>query len=379
MKLRNFTTLLLLSIFLMGCASASRSFRNGRYDEAISRSISVLNRTPSNEKHLDILRDAYRIANANDKEQILALRQTGAPDIWGRIVTIYERMITRNNKIDALSSSVKNEIGFVYESHSEELAVAKLRATEFHYAAGIQLLNTGTKREARQAFAHFERVVQYSGLHFRDVENLKAHAEELGTTFVLFQFINRSGTFLPHEAVWNLTNVRPQSMNRRWVIYDVEPRRAHYQFEVVFTLDRRFWQPPTSNTRRFTETRTITDGTERRRDTSGNIVEVPRTVTIRCVVTETTTTRRARLDGTLTYFDVENQRVIRTVFLNHTAVAQFSRFSTSGDLRALSDRTRNRIMAPVIVPSDDMLLIEASRGLGEQIRSALVDNARLIR
>jgi hypothetical protein len=389
MKLRNISVLLVLLLLAIGCTNASKAFRQGRYDDAINRCITVLHKEPSNRKHLDILRDAYRVADANDRERILSLRQSGQPDIWGNIVTIYERMVSRNRRINALPSSVLSEINFEYQSHSEELAEAKRRAAEFHYANGIRLLNMGTRMEARQAFAQFERVVTYAGLHFRDVQELRDRAEELGTVFVLFMAENRTNTFLPHEAIWHLTNIQPQqALNRRWIRYDTEPRRSHYQYEIMFVLERRFVFPMNINTRRFTENRTITDGTEVKTDSrgrpvldsNGNVIRVPRQLNLRCDVTEITQQKRVRLDGSLTYFDVENQRVLRVIPLTRTFSAQSVIFSTHGDLRALSDQTRRRISAPFIpLPNDEEMLVWAARDLSEMVRETLSNNSNLIR
>jgi hypothetical protein len=297
-------------------------------------------------------------------------------------------MIARNKRLDALPSSVKNTINFSYNSHSEELATARQRAAEYHYAAGVQRLNIGTKTDARQAFSHFEKVVQYAGLNYRDVRELKDHAQELGTSFVLYGFINHSRTFLPHEATWNLSHVNLQTLNKKWIKYDIEPRRSYYQYEVTLALDRRLIYPPTVNTKRFTETRTITDGTEIKRDSKGkpvldslgNMIKVPKTLTLKCIVTEVTQQKRVRLDGTLTYFDTETNRVLRTLDLTRTVVAQSVTFSTNGDLRALSDQTRNRLRAPFVpLPNDEEMLVWASNELGEIIRQLLIDNAHLIR
>jgi len=388
MKLRSLGILLLLSLFVIGCQSASKSFRQGRFDEAINRSITVLNREPTNQQHQSILMDAYRVADANDKERILSLRESGQPDIWSNVVSIYQRMIARNQRIRALPSSVLNQINFTYESHSEELAAARQRAAEFHYASGVRLLNIGTRAEARRAFNDFERVISYAGIGFRNVRELREQAIELGTIFVLFNVINRSPAYLPHEAVWYLTNINPQNLNRRWIQYDTEPRRSRYQFEVTFALERRIVFPININTRRFTETRTITDGTEFQLDSrgnpvldsAGNAIRIPKRVTLRCTVTEMTHQKRVRLEGSLIYFDVENQRPMRTFFLNRTFTAQSTIFSTHGDLRALSDQTRRMVTTPPIpLPNDEQMLIWAARDLGEIVRQALVDNSNLIR
>jgi len=331
--------------------------------------------------------DAYRVANANDQERILTLKGTGQPDVWGNIVTIYERVIARNRRINALPSSVLSEINFVYNSHSEELIDAKRRAAEYHYSAGIRELNAGTRLRAREAFRQFERVVFYSGESFRDVRELKARAEELGTVYVLFNVVDRSMGFLHPEAMWHLVNIYPQNLNRRWLYFDTEPRRSSYQYEITFMLERRSWFPPTTNTRRFTETRTITDGTEFRLDSrgnpvldsNGNAIRVPKQVTLRCTVTEVTHQRRIRLDGTLTYFDVEMQRIIRVFPLNSTSTAQSVVFSTNGDLRALSDQTRKRVSAPFIpLPSDDEMVIWGAKDLSEQVRQTLLNNRNLL-
>jgi len=388
MKLRSFGILILLLLFAIGCTSASKSFKKGRYDDAIAKCIKVLYKEPSNQKHLDILRDAYRVADANDKERILALKQGGQPDVWGSIVTIYERMIARNKKIDVLPSSVKNEINFAYQSHSEDLALAKQKATEYHYAAGVQKLNVGTKIEARRAFADFEKVIFYSGANYKDVRELKAYAEDLGTTYVLLRLSNSSGAFLPPEAVYNLTNINPESMNKKWVRYEAETRREYYQYEVTLSLDRIILFPITVNTKQLTETKTITDGTEYLTDSKGkpvldslgNFIKVPRKVTLACTIREIIQQKTMRLDGSLTYFDVENRRMVRTILMTGSAVAHSTAFHTSGDLRALSDYSRRRITAPFIpLPPDEAMVILASQNLSEQMRIALNEHAGLIK
>ena len=388
MNLRNFCVLILLSLFAIGCTNASKAFKKGQYDDAINRCIQILQKEPTNQKYLEILRDAYRIADANDKERILTLKGSGQPDIWGSTITIYERMIARNRRIDALPSSAKNEIEFVFYSHSNELTEAKRKATEYHYAEGIRRLNFGTRTEARQAFTQFERVVVYSGIDYRDVRNLMARAEELGTTFVLFRVVNNSPTYLPHEAVWHLINIQPQVLNKRWVKYDTDSIRPNYHFDVVFSLDRTILFPPAVNTRSFTETRTITDGTEFQtdsrgnpvQDSAGNFIRIPRNITLKCVVTEVTQSVQARLDGTMTYFDVETQRFLRSIPLSRTFTAHSSSFRTDGDLRALSDQTRKRITAPVMpLPAPDQMLVWAAQDMTEMIRETLSANSNLMR
>jgi hypothetical protein len=242
--------------------------------------------------------------------------------------------------------------------------------------------------EARQAFADFEKVISYSGVNYKDVGNLKAQAEDLGTTYVLFALVNRSIPYLPPEAVANLTDVRPQSMNKRWVKYDSEPRRSSYQYEVTFSLDRSILYPIAVNTRRFVETKAITGGTEYKTDSkgkpvldsNGNFIKIPKVVQLKCTITEVIQEKKIQLDGALTYYDVENRRTVRTVALTKTAVAYSSTFKTNGDLRALSDKTKNRITAPFVpLPNDELLLIWVSKDMGEQIQVALNDNAYLIK
>ena len=392
MKLRSLGTLLLLALLAASCASASKSFRKGQYDDAITRSIKVLQKEPTNSKHLSILSDAYRMATFNDQERILALQQTGRADMWGSVVTIYERMGNRNRRIEALPSSVKNAIDFTFKSYSDELADARHKAADYHYALGVQRLNIGTVAEARSAFNDFERVISYVGQDYRDVRNLRARAEEMGTVFVLFKLVNRSNPYghpLHPEVVFNLTNIETQSLNnRRWIRYDIEPRRESYQFEVIYSLERIVVFPITASTRQTTESRTITEGTEFKTDSqgkpvldsAGNFIRVPKTMTVRCTIVETIQEKRIMLEGNLTYYDAVNRRNIRVISVGQTASSHASTFSTVGDLRALSDQTRRRITAPFVpLLNDEAMIILASRDLGVQLRRALSDNSGLIR
>jgi hypothetical protein len=381
-------TLLFVLLVAVGCKNASKSLQRGQYDDAITRSISVLNKNPGDQKHLDILKAAYRLADLDDKDRLETLKRTGQPDIWERVIRIYENMIARNRKVESLSSSIKQAIDFRYECHVDALAEARLRAAEHFYALAVQRLETGNRFDIRRAYNDLERVIRYAGNAYRDAPRLRDIAREAGVTYVNYRVENRTAFPLPHEGIYHLGNISPETLSSFWIRYEVGSQRPDIHFEVVFTIDRFTLSPITTSSKQNSYSQTIEDGRDYVRDNSGRVildslgnpVTVPRRITVRCDVTEISHRRTARLGGNLAYFDVETQRWLRTFPLTWEQTATSTTFNVRGDTRALPADVARRINAPVSsLPNDMDMIISATRGLSRQIHTTMNNNKSLVR
>ncbi len=388
MKYFFLSTLCALVLVFVGCTNASKALQKGRYDDAIEKSIKVLNKKPSDAKHLEVLKTAYSLADLNDDERISELKKSGQPDIWAQVVSIYERMIERNKRMESLPSSVKNTIEFSYRSYNDELSAAKRKAADYHYASGIQKLEKGTRNDARSAYSDFDRVEKYAGTAYKDVEKFKDKARAMGTVYVLYNVENATGRHLSAPMVYNLGDIHPDYLNSFWVHYAYAEHSPNdpssqgntnvsHHYTATFTLEDLLISPVVVKTQQKSYSQTITDGKEYLKDakgkpvldSAGRFIEIPKKRTLTCNVVEITQSKEVRVGGTLAYYDVEKKRWMRAFPLDYRVVLSSSMYDVKGDKRALDKDLRKHVEAPVAaLPTDEAMLIMATEELGDKIR-----------
>ncbi|MDR2907036.1 MAG: hypothetical protein LBU91_03475 [Bacteroidales bacterium] len=383
--------LILVGIVLVvvSCTSASKYLQRGRYDDAITKSISDLKKNPADEESLGILRDAYRLADLNDKERLASLEAQNYPEIWDGVITIYQTMIARNKRMEELPSSVKNTVNFQYESYENQLNDAKHKAADYHYGIALKRMEQHTTAEYRAAYNDFNKVIQYVGSNYKDVAELQAEAREKGTVYVCYTVDNRSGHSIPNEAIYNFGDIDPQTLNSSWVKYEVGCDRESSQYQITYTLDRCNIFQPKSEIRQKSYSKEIQDGTEYKTDengkpvldASGNFIKIPKIVHISCNVVEVIQRKSIQIGGVLTFINVENNyRVMRTLPITRSTSVARSTFDIKGDTRAIPADVQKRISKPSFpMPVDNDLMITASQDMVGHIRQSIRNNAYLFK
>src|SRR5450759_1303844 len=84
----------ILTIILAGCGSSKKQLQKGNYDAAIEKAVKSLRKDPKDVKQIDILTQAYTVANEQDNERVRFLKMEGRPNNWDEIYLVYKAPVS---------------------------------------------------------------------------------------------------------------------------------------------------------------------------------------------------------------------------------------------------------------------------------------------
>ena len=215
---------ILLLIIFAACGSSSvKNLQKGNYDKAIDKSVKELLKDRSKDDEIQVLSQAYKLANQNDNEKIEQLKLSGQPDIWEKIYLSYDALQKRQEKVARLAQVINlNYIGYQYVNYSNEISNAKNKAAEYYYVHAKTLLDKGDKYSARTAYDELQKVKTYFP-NYKDADDLIKIAYNNGNTYVLFKIENNSQSILPLAFEEELTRSSLADLNQKWTVYDAKP------------------------------------------------------------------------------------------------------------------------------------------------------------
>ncbi len=372
--------ILLMTVLLFGCASPSRLVKNQEYDQAIEKLSKSLRTGTPKEKHVKLLRQAFHAANQRDHDRIMLLRQSGQPDIWSDIHFRYLAMNHRQDLIKGLPDAVKQGVNFRPIDYGADIAESRNKASAYLYARSEQLLKSNDRADARKAYDLLLELTQINR-NYRDTEILMRQALLQGTNQVLLAFDNQAGMPLPDGFTDRLMAFNPADFRDEFVQYDLYAFDGkNYDFTIWITLKNIRVSPEQVESRSFTETREIEDGTKPKRDDEGNIVldedgkvvEVPNYRTVSAIVYETLLNKSALLEGSVDYMRNYDNSIVYSIPISATNNFNHAFASVNGDLKAISKETRQMMQNKHIpFPPDGLMVLEAAKALNESARRSI--------
>jgi tetratricopeptide (TPR) repeat protein len=382
---RNIIFIVLLAVFAVSCASSQKMLQRGEYDRAINRAADRLQSNPGNSKELDVLKEAFYLANTFDEERIEFLQLEGRDDNWIEIYQIYEQLNRRQNVVRRLPQPVRNQFDFV--NYNEKIVDAKSQAANVSYERGLEFLQRGDRQSARQAYQEFYRVQQlYPG--FRDVDFKINEAGYIGTNNVLFQVVNNSDKILPEKFEEEMQRIALSDLNTGWLNFNtIEDPDLEYDYYVVLNIKDISITPERLEINRYEESREIEDGEtlvhDRRgnvlQDSLGNDVTEPNLVTVSAQVVESVQLKSARVGGSIDFFDLRTDQLVRTNSLAVEALFEHYSAVAIGDQEALSEETAAKVgQQPVAFPPDEALLLDSVNLLKERSRNIIAANRGML-
>ena len=125
-----------LSIFLfVSCATATKKIESGNYDAAISQLVKQLRGKKSKKsKSIMLLETAFHKANEADLRSIRAYKAEAQASNWEQILTIYNRIDNRQNKIEPLTPLTAKDgyLGrFNFVNIEEDKRLAKVQVADY--------------------------------------------------------------------------------------------------------------------------------------------------------------------------------------------------------------------------------------------------------
>ncbi len=372
--------IILMAVLLAGCASPRRLVKNQQYDRAIEKLSKNLRTGTPKEKHIQLLSQAYHTANQLDNDRIALLKQSGQPDIWVEVYQRYGRMNSRQDLMKSLPVDVQQQLQFRPMDYGREMGESLGKASDYLYARSNRLLESGDRADARRAYELLFELKQINP-NYRDANSLLRQALAQGTNQVLLAFDNQSRMPLPEGFEEMLMAFNPSDFRDQFVQFDVHAvSDKTYDFTIWITLRKMMVSPGQIETRSFTETREIQDGTRPKRDENGNIildedgkvVEVPHYITVSAEVHETLLSKEAILEGSVDYERTSDNSILYTVPIGGNHGFSHAYATVNGDLKAISRDTRKMMNnKPMPFPPDGLMVLEAAKALNQAAKRSI--------
>ncbi|MEO9885097.1 MAG: hypothetical protein ABJR05_16995 [Balneola sp.] len=376
---------LLSFILLMACASSEKYLQKGQYEKAIDKSVKKLKKNPGNDKELYVLKEAYGKAQDFDRDRIDFLEKEGREENYVEIYDLYVRLDRRQNKLKTLPSSVLRQ--FTLVDYDDRLIASKEQAAENSYALGIDYLERGGRENARRAYREFETVKSiYS--NYKDVDAKLSQARYEGTNQVLFVIENNSESILPVRFDQELRKIGLSDLNDTWIQYSVfEDEEVDYDYFVVLNIRDIIVSPEQITKEKYTDSKEIQDGTKYvldengnvKKDSLGNDIREPNFITVEAEITETRQYKEGIVGGIVEYINVNSDQLEKREDISVTAFFEHFSANYSGDKRALSKESKERVeVNQLAFPSSESLLMDAAELLKDKTKGIMYKNRGLL-
>jgi hypothetical protein len=383
--MRNLFILFITLSTIVACKSSSKHLAKGNYDAAMEKSAKKIMKDAGDFEEVDVFNDAYRMAYIQDNAEVERLKKQGNPANWATLFTIYTRM----NKRQLLAESLP-VMGINYEKQDfiSEIENARLKAAEYAYAKGTELLEKNDKLKARDAYSHFLEAKRFAD-NFKDVDAKIEEAKYLGMTNVFFTIEDNADVVAPKQLIEELQIIEVNDLDHDWLNYDnYVDTNLNYHYSIILSMEEILVSPEEVKESVSIETKEVEDGFTYALDENGNVkkdslgndIKLPKYKTIRCNVTRVHQRKSARIAGNINYYDNMNNKLMKKEPI--TSDALFEHFYTiaRGDLNALSPKTASELQSePVPFPPSEGLIVQAGDVLKGMTKDIIINNKEYLK
>ena len=391
MKALFYIQILLVAFMLNACVGANYYLKKGNYDAAINFAVEKIRKNPRKaDKHILALEQAWKIERAKISERIELLKLEGSPESWVEIHNLYA-------EIDAYQSMIKPYLPLFIQKEfrnadieiidvKAELLDAKLKAANFMYAKGEDLLAKNNKLSARDAFLHFQKVKELYG-SFKEVDNKIEEAYNKGQNHILLGYSNHSHMIIPQEFMNNLSRFDETVLNTSWTKYHLNSAdRDAYDYLIEVHITNVDIGPEQVNNTSYTDKKKVQDGFQYvldangnvAKDTLGNDIKEPAYKDILATVYRTEQTKIGVLAGVVEY--KKGNGTVFQSFPFHENLVFKNFFATyQGDVKALSAESKKIIGGQALpFPSNLQMVMDASEIIKNNTFGLIQGNQNLV-
>ncbi|HEX7494599.1 MAG TPA: hypothetical protein VF346_10295 [Bacteroidales bacterium] len=379
-----------LFILLSGCGSSKKQLEKGNYDAAIQKAVKQLRKDKSDAKQIDILEQAYKVANEQDNERVRMLKMEAKANNWDQIYIVYKALNDRQSLVRTVTplNMKGRSVDFPYFDYLPEMINAKQKAADFYYAHGTELMKNGIKESYRQAFAEFVRAKEYVG-DYEGIDSKIQEAKIQGISRVFISIQNTSILKFPKEFEDDLLALDLPRLNSEWVEYHTQNLNDNTQYDYFVNVNIKnvAVSPDQSQHLDSVIKRDIEDGYSYvldkkgnvMRDSLGNDIKQKKYKTVQCALVETIQTKACRIEGDVEVIQVNPNKVVKKDPIG--ARSNFENISSRalGDLQALNAKQLERTKTSIApFPTDIEMIMRCSESLKLAIRGMVQNDRRFI-
>lgn len=384
--MKRFLLFTVLVSVLVSCSAKKQietAISHGNYDHAISEALRKLENNKDKKRKQDyvvMLKEAYDKVLEEDLAQIAHLKKDGNPELYKTIYESYADLEERQNAVKRIMPLKINgkTISFTFNDYSNELVEYRYKTSDYLMDKGLDLLDTGDKFNAREAYSLFDYVNNINP-NFEDVRDLMQEAHTTGMDYVYVSILNETHQIIPQRLETELLDFNTYGLNQFWTTYHaIADNTIDYDFAMELQLKRINVSPERINERQLLRERQIVDGWEYLLDDNGNVakdslgndIKVDKIVTVRARFFEVLQTKSAQVIADVVYKDLKQNQVIDAITIDSgfTFENVFGHFR--GDQRALNREDIALLrQQQVHFPTDEQMVYDS----GEDLKLKLKD------
>ena len=370
---------ILLCIGLASCSSPQKLAEQGDYDEAIRLAIKkIAGKKNKSDKHVASLEYAFEKATKRDMARIEDLKANISESKWIRIHDLNSKIQRRQELVEPLlplydKYGSKADFRFVrVDNMLQESSEAAAAYLYDHASELLVLAEKGDKQAARKAYEELSRIPQYQ-TNYKDRLALMSVAHDLGITRIFFQMENEASVILPAAFEKELLNISVNEINENWrAFYTKKDPAINFDYNITMKIKNIEVSPERVQESIYVDEKEIKDGWEYEYDRNGNVqkdslgndIKRDRWIITRANVIEVLQTKAAVVSGRLEFRNNRNNELVKTESISVESVFENYASTFNGDIRALSNRSRNRMgNQPLPFPTDERLLLDAAANL----------------
>jgi hypothetical protein len=380
----------ILTLILSGCGSSKKQLEKGNYDAAIQKAVKQLRKDKTDVKQINILDQAYKVANEQDIERVRMLKIEGKPDNWDNIYQAYKLLNDRQSLVRTVTPLSMNGrvVDFPYVDYVPEMVNAKRKAADFYFAHGNELMKSGIKESYRQAFAEFVRAKEYVG-DYEGIDNKIQEAKLNGMSRVFVSIQNSSILKFPKEFEDDLLALDLPRLNSEWVEYHTQNLNGNTQYDYYVNVNIKNIAVSNDQSvqRDSVIKRDIEDGFSYVLDKKGNVmkdslgndIKQKKYKTVQCALVETIQSKACHMNGDVEVIQMNPNKALTKDPIG--AQSNFENISSRalGDIQALNAKQLERTKTSIVpFPTDIEMIMRCSESLKRAIRGAIQNDRRFI-
>ena len=382
--------LFILILLVSGCGSSKKQLQKGNYDAAVQKAVKQLRKDPSDVKQIDILDQAYRIANDQDNEKVRLLKMEGKPNNWDEIYLVYKTLNDRQALVRTVTPLNSNgrSISYPQVDYMPDMVNAKRKAADYYFGHGNELMKSGIKESYRQAYAEFIRAKEYVG-DYEGIDNKIMEAKNQGISRVFVSIQNNSVLQFPKEFEDDLLTLDFPRLNSDWVEYYTQNLngRTQYDYFVNVNVKNVAVSPDQSLQTDSVIKRDIEAGFSYvldkngnvMRDSLGNDIKMKKYKTVQCALVQTAQSKACRIDGDVEVISMNPSKTLTKDPIG--AQSNFENISSRalGDTQALNAKQLERTKTAIVpFPTDVDMIVRCSESMKKAISTAIQRDRRFI-
>jgi hypothetical protein len=198
---------LLLSVSLLACKTASKSYQKGNYADALELGLKKLQKDPYDRNTLDLVKSAYNNAVDQHQQQIRSLSAYKEDSRYGSIFREYEELQRLYTIIHQYPSFIKD---LNPSDYSDYLNTYGTKAVEYHTANAEKMEAQATKTAYREAYNQYKEALYYQPNNM-ELKKKRDEAYDAAVTKILVTPIQNYGHYNYYDR-YQLDNFEKEIM-----------------------------------------------------------------------------------------------------------------------------------------------------------------------